>query len=81
MLRRYAIAPEDLLKAQISAHEQGEEVIRYYHSHPGEKAAPSDRDPAEAAPGVSYLFVASAIRQLVFRRGAALSRNRSWTQH
>jgi len=53
----YAIAPEELLQAYNRARSRGDVVIGYYHSHPDSGAAPSDRDLAAAAPGVSYLIV------------------------
>ena len=54
---RYLIGPEELLEVYKEARSQGLDVIGYYHSHPGEAAAPSARDLAEALPGVSYLIV------------------------
>lgn len=54
----YVISPEELLQAYRRVRSRGDAVIGYYHSHPGESAVPSDRDLAEAAPGVSYLIVA-----------------------
>lgn len=64
----YAIAPERLLQAHKRARSRGCEVIGYYHSHPGASAVPSDRDLAEAVPGVSYLIIAVRDREVLERR-------------
>lgn len=54
---RYEIPVRELLEAQREARERELEVIGYYHSHPDHPARPSERDRAEAWPGVSYLIV------------------------
>lgn len=43
---RYDIPVEDLFAAHRRAHEEGREVVGYFHSHPAGSAAPSavDRD-------------------------------------
>lgn len=64
----YVIAPEELLLAYQRARSRGEAVIGYYHSHPGASAAPSARDLAEAASGVSYLIVAVSDHGVLERR-------------
>lgn len=61
----YVISPEDLLQAYKRVRSRGDAVIGYYHSHPGESAAPSGRDLVEAAPGVSYLIVAVADKKVL----------------
>lgn len=44
----YAIAPEDLLRAQREARERGEQIVGFYHSHPDGAARPSAVDLEEA---------------------------------
>ena len=56
--RRFAIAPEALLRAQKEARAAGLEVLGYYHSHPDAPAVPSARDLETAWPEVSYVIVA-----------------------
>lgn len=55
--RRFAIAPEDLVRAHRQARRRGEQVIGYYHSHPDRPALPSNLDRRAAAPGVSHLIL------------------------
>ncbi len=55
--RRFAIAPEALLRAQKAARAAGLAVIGYYHSHPDAAAVPSAADLSAAWPEVSYLIV------------------------
>lgn len=68
--RRFAIAPEVLLREQKAARAEGLELVGYYHSHPDHSAEPSDADRRDAWPGVSYLIVAVA--------GGAAGEARSW---
>lgn len=56
--RRFAIAPEALFDEHRAAHEEGLEVVGYYHSHPSGDGRPSVRDLETAWPSVSYLIVA-----------------------
>jgi proteasome lid subunit RPN8/RPN11 len=46
--RRYAIAPEELLRAQVLASEEALEILGFYHSHPDHPAEPSATDLHEA---------------------------------
>ncbi|HVR69395.1 MAG TPA: M67 family metallopeptidase [Vicinamibacteria bacterium] len=50
---RYQIAPEDLIRIQREAREQGREILGYYHSHPDHPARPSETDRRIAAEGLS----------------------------
>ncbi len=55
---RYQIDPRDQIAAVRSARERGQDVVGFYHSHPGSRPAPSATDRAEAAyPGHCYLIV------------------------
>jgi proteasome lid subunit RPN8/RPN11 len=50
---RYQIAPEDLIRIQRAARDQGREILGYYHSHPDHPARPSETDRRIAAEGLS----------------------------
>jgi len=50
---RYRIAPEDLLRLQGEARQEGLEVIGYYHTHPDHPSRPSETDRRVAAEGLS----------------------------
>jgi proteasome lid subunit RPN8/RPN11 len=54
----YSVAPEDLVRSQRSAREQGLTVVGFYHSHPSHPAEASSTDSAEAFwQGCSYVIV------------------------
>ncbi|HTK96015.1 MAG TPA: M67 family metallopeptidase [Terriglobales bacterium] len=74
--RRYAIAPQDLVRAQREARERGLAIVGFYHSHPDHAAAPSATDSKEAYwDGCSYVIVetqagrAGELRSYVLRDG------------
>jgi proteasome lid subunit RPN8/RPN11 len=50
---RYQIAPEDLIRIQREARDDGREILGYYHSHPDHPARPSETDRRVAAEGLS----------------------------
>jgi proteasome lid subunit RPN8/RPN11 len=54
---RFLISPEELLGGERYAHEQGLEVIGFYHSHPDCEAKPSQYDLDHAWPTYSYIIV------------------------
>ncbi len=54
---RFAIAPQDMLRAELAALERGSGVIGVFHSHPDHEPVASPRDLAWAAwSGYSYLI-------------------------
>lgn len=55
---RYAIEPEQLLRAHQAARARGLEVMGYYHSHPDQAAVPSQHDLETAWPDLNYLILA-----------------------
>lgn len=56
---RYALDPCELLAAVKLARARGEEVVGFYHSHPGGPARPSAADLEEAYwPGCAYVVTA-----------------------
>jgi proteasome lid subunit RPN8/RPN11 len=67
--RRYSIDPVSLLFAHRQARDAGRQVVGYYHSHPDTPAFPSERDLAEAWPGVIYLIVEVMAGAVVALRG------------
>jgi proteasome lid subunit RPN8/RPN11 len=59
--RRYAISPQDMLKAMKDGRDRNLEIIGIYHSHPDCAAVPSECDRAGAWPQYSYIIV--SVRQ------------------
>lgn len=58
-VRRYSIAPEDLIRTQRAARARGLEIVGFYHSHPDHPARWSPDDLAEAYwPACSYVIIA-----------------------
>jgi proteasome lid subunit RPN8/RPN11 len=53
---RYLITPQDYLRAELRAEEQGVEVIGVFHSHPDHPDMPSEFDREWAQPQFSYLI-------------------------
>ena len=53
---RVLILPKDVLRAERYARSQKLEVIGYYHSHPEDKAIPSQYDLDHALPVWSYII-------------------------
>lgn len=54
---RFSVTPEDVLAAERAAHQQGLEVVGWYHSHPDHPAKPSQYDRDHAWPWYSYIIV------------------------
>ncbi len=74
---RYLIPPEDLLRGELQAEEQGLEVIGYFHSHPDHPARPSEFDREHGWPWYSYLITAVHKGQVVESRSWQLRDDRS----
>jgi proteasome lid subunit RPN8/RPN11 len=55
--RRYAIAPEIMLKVQKQARDRSLSIIGIYHSHPDNPAIPSESDRIQAWQEYSYIIV------------------------
>jgi len=53
---RVLILPTDVLKAEHYARERNLDVIGYYHSHPEDRAVPSQYDLEHALPVWSYII-------------------------
>lgn len=58
---RVLILPKDVLRAERYAREKKLDVVGYYHSHPDDKAVPSQYDLDHALPVWSYV-IASVIK-------------------
>ena len=54
---RFLIQPEELIKGERYAESKNLEVIGFYHSHPDDKAVPSQYDLEHAWPTYSYIVV------------------------
>jgi proteasome lid subunit RPN8/RPN11 len=54
---RFSVSAEDVLAAEKAAHDQGLEVVGWYHSHPDHPARPSEYDRDHAWPWYSYIIV------------------------
>jgi proteasome lid subunit RPN8/RPN11 len=58
--RRYEVSPQDYLRLERLAGEQGVELLGFYHSHPDHPAVPSAYDRDHAFPFFHYLVCAVA---------------------
>lgn len=54
---RFLIRPEELRRGEKYAREQGFDVVGFYHSHPDDRAVPSQYDLEHAWPTYSYIVV------------------------
>jgi len=54
---RFLITPEDMMDAETAARKLGLDVIGFYHSHPDDRAVPSQFDKDHALPFYSYIIV------------------------
>ncbi|MDR0847866.1 MAG: M67 family metallopeptidase [Propionibacteriaceae bacterium] len=59
---RFVITPEDYLRAEQFARTEGLDLVGFYHSHPNAPARPSDYDREHAWPNLSYVIVATLLR-------------------
>src|SRR6185369_6188568 len=55
---RFLIRPEELVRGEKYARNQALDVIGFYHSHPDDRAVPSQYDLEHAWPTYSYIVVA-----------------------
>jgi proteasome lid subunit RPN8/RPN11 len=67
---RFLIRPEELVAGVAYARKKGLDVVGFYHSHPDDRAVPSQYDLEHAWPTYSYVIVS-------VREGAAAD-IRSW---
>lgn len=55
---RFLIRPEELIKGERYARAKGMDVVGFYHSHPDDRAVPSQYDLEHGWPTYSYIVVA-----------------------
>jgi proteasome lid subunit RPN8/RPN11 len=55
---RFLIRPEELMRGERHARDQGLDVVGFYHSHPDDRPMPSHYDLEHAWPTYSYIVVA-----------------------
>ena len=55
---RFLIRPDELMRGEKQAREKGLDVVGFYHSHPDDRAVPSQYDLEHAWPAYSYIVVA-----------------------
>ena len=74
---RFLIRPEELLRGEKYARENGFEVVGFYHSHPDDRAVPSQYDLEHAWPTYSYVVVSVEKGQAVDLRSWEMESDRS----
>ena len=74
---RYLIAPEDYLKAELTADKLGLSLIGVFHSHPDHPNRPSEYDREWAQPFFSYIITSVNEGKAVESRSWRLTEDRS----
>jgi proteasome lid subunit RPN8/RPN11 len=74
---RFLIRPEELQSGEKYAREKRLDVIGFYHSHPDDRAVPSQYDQEHAWPTYSYIVVAVEKGQAAELRSWELEADRS----
>jgi proteasome lid subunit RPN8/RPN11 len=74
---RYLVAPEDYLKAEITADKLGLSLIGVFHSHPDHPNRPSEFDREWAQPFFSYVITSVNEGKAVESRSWRLAEDRS----
>jgi proteasome lid subunit RPN8/RPN11 len=74
---RFLIRPEELIRGEKYARENGLDVVGFYHSHPDEPAVPSKYDLDHAWPTYSYIVVSVEKGQAVDLRSWEMEADRS----
>ena len=74
---RVLILPQDLLRAEKYARSRGLDVVGYYHSHPDDRAVPSQFDLEHALPVWSYIIVSIRAGKVAELRSWELQANRA----
>ncbi len=74
---RVLILPKDVLRAERFAREKKLDVVGYYHSHPDDKAVPSQFDLDHALPVWSYIIVSVLQGKAVDVRSWQMENDRS----
>lgn len=74
---RFLIRPEELMRGEKYARENGFEVVGFYHSHPDDRAVPSQYDLEHAWPTYSYVVVSVEQGRAVDLRSWEMESDRS----
>ena len=74
---RYAMRPQDWMRMEDAADEQGLALVGYYHSHPDSPAIPSEYDRVHALPNFVYLITSVMAAQAVDSRAWKLKADRT----
>jgi proteasome lid subunit RPN8/RPN11 len=74
---RVLILPRDVMRAERYAREKKLDVVGYYHSHPDDKAVPSQFDLDHALPVWSYIIVSVLQGKAVDVRSWEMENDRS----
>jgi len=74
---RYLVAPEDYLKAEITADKLGLSLIGVFHSHPDSPNRPSEFDREWAQPFFSYIITSVNEGKAIESRSWRLAEDRS----
>jgi proteasome lid subunit RPN8/RPN11 len=74
---RFLIRPEELLRGEKYAREKALDVVGFYHSHPDERAVPSQYDLEHAWPTYSYIVMSIEQGRAVDLRSWEMESDRS----
>jgi len=74
---RFLIRPEELLRGEKYAREKRLDVVGFYHSHPDDRAVPSQYDLEHAWPTYSYIVVSVEKGRAVDLRSWEMESDRS----
>jgi len=74
---RFLIRPEELMRGEKYAREQGFDVLGFYHSHPDDVAVPSQYDLEHAWPTYSYVVMSVEKGRTVDLRSWEMEADRS----
>src|SRR5437868_4297366 len=74
---RFLIRPEELMRGEKYARENGLDVVGFYHSHPDDRAVPSQYDLEHAWPTYSYIVMSVEKGRAVDLRSWEMEADRS----
>jgi proteasome lid subunit RPN8/RPN11 len=74
---RFLIQPEELMRGEKYAREKGLDVVGFYHSHPDDRAVPSQYDLEHAWPTYSYIVMSVEEGRAVDLRSWEMEADRS----
>jgi proteasome lid subunit RPN8/RPN11 len=74
---RFLIRPEELMRGEQYAREKHLDVVGFYHSHPDDRAVPSQYDLEHAWPTYSYIVVSVENGRAVDLRSWEMESDRS----